>query len=67
MDPGCHRLFHVTVRELYTWMAGTQGNHAIASMVEAYLLARGDTTMLSLMHGMNVDMSVICKQSNQLG
>jgi hypothetical protein len=47
-------------------MVETLGNRAVASMVEAYLLARGETAMLTLMHGMSVDMSVVCKQSNHL-
>jgi hypothetical protein len=61
IDPGHDRMFHITMRELYTWMVETLGDHAVASMVEAYLLARGETTLLNLMHGTNVDMSVICK------
>jgi hypothetical protein len=61
------RLFHITVRELYTWMVETLGNRAVASTVEAYLPARGENTMLSLMHGMSIDMSVVGKQSNHLG
>jgi hypothetical protein len=40
-DPGHNGLFHITVRELYTWMVETLGDHAVASRVEAYLLARG--------------------------
>jgi hypothetical protein len=48
-------------------MVETLGNHAVASMVEAYLLARGDTAMLSLMHDTSIDVSVVCKQSNCLG
>ncbi len=66
-DPGCNRLFHITVRELYTWMVETLGNRAVASTVESYLLARGGSTVLSLMHGTSFDMSVVCKQSNCLG
>ncbi len=66
-DPGCNGLFHITVGELYTWMVETLGNRAVASTIEAYLLARGETAMLSLMHSKSVDMSVICKQSNRLG
>jgi hypothetical protein len=66
-DPGRNGLLHITVRELYTWMVETLGDHAVASMVEAYLLARGDTAMLSLMHGTSIDVSVVCKQSNRLG
>ncbi len=48
-------------------MVETLGNHAVASMVEAYLIARGETTIMSLMHRTSVDMSVICKQSGYLG
>jgi hypothetical protein len=59
-DPGHNGLFHITVKELYTWMVDTLGNYAVASMVEAYLIARGDIAMLSLMHGTSMDMSVIC-------
>ncbi len=66
MDPGRVKLFHITVRKLYTWMVETLGNRVVALMVEAYLLAREETTMLSLMHSTNVDMSAICKQSNRL-
>jgi hypothetical protein len=66
-DP-CHNgLFHITVRVLYTWMVETLGDHAVASTVEAFLLARGGSAMLSLMNGTSVDMSVVCKQSNHLG
>jgi hypothetical protein len=50
-DPGCNGLFHITVRELYTWMVETLGSHVVASRVEAYLLARGETAMLSLRYG----------------
>jgi hypothetical protein len=39
----------------------------IPNQVEAYLLARGETTMLSLMHGTSIDMSNVCKQSKCLG
>ena len=66
-DPGRDGLFHITVRELCTWMVETLGDHAVASMVEAYLLARGETAMLSLMHSTSIDVSVVCKQSNHLG
>jgi hypothetical protein len=66
-DPGYDGLFHITVRELYTWMVETLGNCMVASMVEAYLLARGETAMQSLMHGTSPDMSVVCKQRNHLG
>jgi hypothetical protein len=66
-DPGRNGLFHITVRELYTWIVETLGNRAVGSTVESYLLARGETTMLSLMHGTSFDMSVVCKQSNCLG
>jgi hypothetical protein len=62
-DPSCDGQFHITVRKLYTWMVEIMGNHAVASMVEVYLLARGGTAMQSLMHGMSVDMSVICGES----
>ncbi len=48
-------------------MVETLGNCVEASTVEAYLLARGETAMLSLMHSTSVDMSVVCKQSNRLG
>ncbi len=34
-DPGCDRLFHITVREPYTWMVESLGDHAVASTVEA--------------------------------
>ncbi len=67
-DSGHNRLFHsITVRELYTWMVKTLGNCAVASTVEAHLLARGETATLSLMHGTSVDLSVVCKQRNCLG
>jgi hypothetical protein len=66
-DLGRNRLFHITVRELYTWMVETLGDHAVASTVEAYLFARGETATLSLMHGTSNDMSVVCKQNNRLG
>jgi hypothetical protein len=66
-DPGHHGLFHITVRELYTWMVETLGDRAVASMVVAYLLARGETTMQTLMHSTNIDMSVVCKRATFLG
>jgi hypothetical protein len=65
-DPGHNGMLHITVRELYTWMVEILGNHAVASMVETYLLARGEAAMLSLVHGTSVDVSVVCKQSDHL-
>jgi hypothetical protein len=52
---------------IYTWMIETLGNRVVASRVEAYHLARGETAMQTLMHSRSVDMSVICKQSNRFG
>ncbi len=66
-DPGRNGPFHITVTELYTLIVETLGDRAVASTVEAYLLARGETAMQSLMHGMSVDISDICKQSTRLG
>ncbi len=57
-DPGRD---DITVRELYTWMVETLSDHAVGSTVEAYLFPRGETAMLSLMHIMGIDMSVVCK------
>jgi hypothetical protein len=66
-DTGRNGLFHITMRELYTWMVKTLGNCAVASTVEVYLLARGNTAMQTLMHSTSIDMSVVCKKSNHLG
>jgi hypothetical protein len=66
-DSSRNGLFNITVRELYTWMVETLENHAVVSMVEAYLLSRGKTAMQTLMHSTSIGMSVICKQSDRFG
>jgi hypothetical protein len=44
-------MFRILVLELRAWMATTLGEMTVATMVEAFLLARGKATMLSCLRG----------------
>ena len=44
-------MFRISVSELRTWMATTLGEMMVASTVKAFLLARGEATMVSCLHG----------------
>jgi hypothetical protein len=66
-DPGHDSMFRVSVSKVHTWLVATLGENTIASMVEEYLLGRGQVTMESCLYGTNDNMSVVSTMSNKLG
>ena len=50
-DRGLDQMFKILVTELQAWMATTLGELTVVSTIEAYLLSRGESTMVSCLHG----------------
>jgi hypothetical protein len=67
LDPGRNEMFWILVGELISWLIETLGKHSVASMVEMYLLARGEAKMSSCVHGANVDLVTLSVQTDRLG
>ncbi len=65
-DPGRDQLFHLTINELHSWIESTLGNRAVAMMIGAYLHARREITMQSLVNDTCADMITVSKHSNRL-
>ena len=66
-EPGRDAMFRITVTDLYSWIVDTLGDICIATTVETYLLARGQTRMLDSIFGSNVDLSLVATFSDRLG
>ena len=60
-------MFQLSVKELHKWMTETLGEHSTAATIEAYLLARGESTMLSCVHGNNQQLIKLAQLSDRLG
>jgi hypothetical protein len=58
-DPGRDQLFQLTINELHSWIELTLGNRAVTMMIGAYLRARGERTMRSLVNDTCADMITV--------
>jgi hypothetical protein len=63
-DPGRNQLFHLTINELHSWIESTC---AVATTIGAYLHARGEITMQSLVNDTCADMIMVSEHSDRLG
>jgi hypothetical protein len=66
-DLGRDQLFHLMINELHSWIESTLGNHVVATTIGAYLCARREITMQSLVNETCADMITVSKHSNRLG
>ncbi len=66
-DLGRDQMFRVLVAELREWLATTLGELMVSSMVESYLLSRGEVTMVSCLHGNCNDLRHVAECSDRLG
>jgi hypothetical protein len=66
-DPGCDQLFQLTINQLHSWIELTLGDRVVATMIGAYLHARGDITMQSLVNNTFAEMITVLEHSNRLG
>jgi hypothetical protein len=60
-------MFHISVKELSTWLTGTLGDQQVAATVEKYLLARGKSQMIDCVHGTDQDLQATAVDNDQLG
>jgi hypothetical protein len=60
-------MFHISVRELSTWLTSTLGDQQVAALVEKYLLACGESQMIDCVHGTNQDLQAAAADSDKLG
>jgi hypothetical protein len=65
-DSGRDQLFQLTIDELHSWIESTLGNRAVAMTIGAYLRARGEITMQSLINDTCADMIRLSEHSNRL-
>ncbi len=66
-DPGRNQLIQLTINELHSWTELTLGNHAVVMTIWAYLCARGEITMQSLVNNTCADMITVSLHSDRLG
>ena len=66
-DPGRTSMFHMSVKELTTWLILTLGERCIATTIEQYLMSRGETRMVDCVNGTNQDLLVVAVASDRLG
>jgi hypothetical protein len=66
-DPGQEWMFQISVSELKVWMTTTLGELTIASTVKAFLLCRGEKSMVDCLHGTSNDLRYVAECSNRLG
>ncbi len=45
-DPGRASMFHTSVKKLTTWLILTLGERCVATIIEQYLMSRGETRMV---------------------
>jgi hypothetical protein len=65
-DPSRDQLFHLTINELHSWIESTLGKRAVATTIGAYLHARGEITMQSLVNNTCSDMIMVLEHSDRL-
>jgi hypothetical protein len=66
-DPGQERMFQISVSELKVWLTTTLGELTITSTIEAFLLSRGEKTMVDCLHGNSNDLHYVAECSDCLG
>ncbi len=66
-DLGCDQLSHLTNNELHSWIESTLGNRAVTTTIGAYLCARGEITMQSLINDACTEIITVLEYSNRLG
>ena len=66
-EPGRDAMFWITVTELCSWIVETLGDMCVATTVETYLLARGQSRMSDSIYGSNVELSTVATLSDRLG
>ncbi len=66
-DPGHDQLFHLMINELHSWIESTLGNRVVAMTIGAYLCARREMTMQSLLDDTCADMILVSEHSDRLG
>ncbi len=66
-DSGRTSMFHMSVKELTTWLILTLGEHCIATTIKQYLMSCGETRMVDCMNGTNQDLHAVAIFSDRLG
>jgi hypothetical protein len=66
-EAGRECMFHISMKELSTWLTSTLGDQQVAATVEKYLLACGESQMIDCVHGTNQDMQAAAADNDQLG
>ncbi len=66
-DLGRDQLFQLRINELHSWIESTLGNHAVVMTIGAYLRARGEITMQSLVNNTCAEMITVSKHRDRLG
>jgi hypothetical protein len=66
-EAGRECMFHISVKELSTWLTSTLGDQQVAATVEKYLLACGESQMIDCIHGTDQDLQATAADSDRLG
>jgi hypothetical protein len=60
-------MFQVTVKDLCLWLENTLGEQYISATIKMYLLAHGETLLIDCVHGVNLDLMAVARESDRLG
>jgi hypothetical protein len=66
-EAGRECMFHISVKELFTWLTSTLGDQQVAATVEKYLLACSKSQMIECVHGTDQDLQAAAADNDQLG
>ena len=66
-EPGRDSMFRLSVKEIYSWLIETLGEHSVATTVEMYLLARGEDNMVDCVYGNDDNLVKAAEISDRLG
>jgi hypothetical protein len=66
-DPGRTSMFHMSVKELTTWLILTLGERCVATTIKQYLMSCRETRMLDCVNGTNQALCAVAISSDRLG